>query len=564
MKRGRWVVLLFTLLFGVAAVIVGKSELANRNYPFSVLITENENTHEIGCFEREKDYFVFLPAYAEQASITIQANPVYDIFIEDQLLTDGMSCEQFPLNKKLNLFYRTAGGDPDGTVTFLQSRDVAAIYIDVPSGSMDYIHEKKGNEEGGYIQVYDTDGKLWHKGYLESIRGRGNYTWGAQKKPYSITTMNPADLLGMGEAREWILLANTLDATHLRNKTAYDLAAEIGLSYSPQSRWADLYLNGEYAGLYLLTERNEIHPQRVDIGSGNFLVSMELEFRLEEQNYPYIRTDRGTVLRIHQTDLNAQAIRQIWESAENAIFSEDGIDPVTGKSWTELIDLDSWAKKYLIEELLGNYDAASISQYFYYDQASGKIFAGPVWDMDNSQGYSEYANYPNSILAAREHLWSDDDYPFYHTLLSKEIFLDRVMELYRTVFQPALQQVCETKLDMYAMQVSDAAAMNAVRWMSIYSGTGAEEIGTYLEVRQEFVETYLENREQFITVSVCIPGLVRYCWAILPGETLPFAGADQYILYHSETGESFDPGTPIYQNTVLLANPIAETEGETQ
>ena len=33
------------------------------------------------------------------------------------------------------------------------------------------------------------------------------------------------------------------------------------------------------------------------------------------------------------------------------------IDPETGKSWQELIDIDSWARKYLIDEVFGNLDA---------------------------------------------------------------------------------------------------------------------------------------------------------------------------------------------------------------
>ena len=118
---------------------------------------------------------------------------------------------------------------------------------------------------------------------MEAIRGRGNATWLWEKKPYSLTLSKSADLLGMGAAKEWILLTNAPDPTHLRNKIAYDLAAEVGLLYSPESNWVDLYLNGEYTGLYLLTERNEIHPQRIPAGNGTFLVSMELESRLKSE-----------------------------------------------------------------------------------------------------------------------------------------------------------------------------------------------------------------------------------------------------------------------------------------
>ena len=69
----------------------------------------------------------------------------------------------------------------------------------------------------------------------------------------------------MGAAKKWILLANAFDASNINNKMAYDFAAKAGCAYTPECRWVDLYLNGAYTGLYLLSERNEVDSQRVDI-----------------------------------------------------------------------------------------------------------------------------------------------------------------------------------------------------------------------------------------------------------------------------------------------------------
>lgn len=552
MKRGKLIIYAFTLILILGVVVVGKGDWLNYNFPFTIVVTADGQTQEITCFKKWGEYYVTLPAYAQQAEVTICTNPRYEIRIGDQLLTDGMQVGQFPLGERLDLFYDSADAEPDNTITFLRSANVGSVYIDVHSGSMEYIHQKKGNKEGGSIQVYDADGRLWHSGKLESIRGRGNATWLWEKKPYSLTLSGPADLLGMGAAEEWILLANAPDPSHLRNKIAYDLAAEVGLPYSPECNWVDLYLNEEYAGLYLLTERNEIHPQRILAGSGNFLVSMELEVRLKEQNYPYIRTNRGTVLRIHQSDLTDQAITQIWESAENAIFAEDGIDHLTGKSWTELIDVDSWAKKYLLEEIMGNYDAASVSQYFYYDASSGKIYAGPVWDMDNTIGNSSWTGAYNEILAGREHLWSDEDAPLYYALLEKEDFLNRVNELFRNVFQPAVNRLCTQKLDSYVQMISESAKMNQERWPDISEEMDVEKIRGYLVSRMSFLESYLENREDYLMVHVWIPDNILFCRAVLPGELMENMGdSEEYAWFDMETGARFDFETPVYQNMIL-------------
>ena len=561
MKRGKLAVCVLTILLMIGAAVVGKYDMRNYHFPFTVCITADGQTQEISCHQKWGEYYVFLPAYAQQAEVTVRTNPGYEMRIGNRVLTDGTDCSQFPLGQRLDLFYDTADHEPDNAVTFLQAEHVGTVFIDVHSGSMDYIHREKGNREGGSIRVYDGDGRLWHTGDLESVRGRGNATWLWEKKPYSLTLDSPADLLGMGEAEEWILLSNAPDPSHLRNKIAYDLAAEVGLAYSPECQWVDLYLNGEYAGLYLLTERNEIHPQRISVGAENFLVSMELEERLQKQKYPYIKTERGTVLRIHQSDLLHSSIRQIWESAENAIFAEDGKDPVTEKAWTELIDLESWAKKYLLEEILGNYDAGSVSQYFYYDKASGKIQAGPVWDMDTSMGGDFWIGRPNEILAGRVHLWTADDSPLFHALLQKEVFRERIAELFREVYQPAVERLCREKLDDYAMQTAASAQMNRERWPDISPKPNPEEIRSYLTDRMAFLETYLENPEAYVTVHAWIPGNIWFCWALLPGECLEKPDDDQqYLWYDLATDMPFDFDTPVFRNTTIQKRLLTQTD----
>ena len=143
---------------------------------------------------------------------------------------------------------------------------MATVYIDTESGNMDYIHENKENKESGKISIYTSVEGIDYSGDLTSIKGRGNNTWDEfEKKPYNIELQNESNLLGMGKASQWVLLANADDHSNLRNKLVYDFSDEIGLEFSPDSRWVDLYLNGEYAGLYLLSERNEVHENRVNI-----------------------------------------------------------------------------------------------------------------------------------------------------------------------------------------------------------------------------------------------------------------------------------------------------------
>ena len=461
---------------------------------------------EICLWEDENGvYYAFLPGYADFSEVKIRLNTSVPIYVDGKAMTDGMSCEIFRPDEAYDLTYRAWGREQRDTVVFMQSANAAAMYIDTESGSMEYIHGKKGNEESGTISLYTSDGRLDYAGEL-SLNGRGNNTWEMyDKKAYSVKLAEEADLLGLGRARKWILLANANDASHMRNKIAYDFAGDIGLAYSPDSQWVDVYLNDEYAGLYLLCERNELHTERIDIGQADgFVVSLEKVDRLVQQNYAHVVTDEKQALRIHDpqspADETLAEIAAIFQSAENAILAEDGIDPESGKSWTDLIDLDSWVKKYLVEELFTSVDACFISQYFYYDGgADGRIYAGPVWDFDHALGTRKAwaVAAPNTFYANRLHVRSDGfDSPWFHCLYQKEAFYAQMLAEYETVFLPAVEMLLNTHIREYVRQIESAVSMDRIRWSVESDGMDAEvrEITAYLEKRIEFLNhVWLED-----------------------------------------------------------------------
>lgn len=563
MGYGKRTVYLFTAVLLAAAVFWGVKESQwDGTVSLSVVIASGEGTEETGCWESEAgEYYLFLPSYAELSQVRIRTNTSNDVCLDGQLLTDGMSCESVRLNEPYDLTYMAGGRAYHFPLVFIQSTNVSTLYIDVPSGSMDYIHEEKGNEEPGTMRLYTAEGILDYRGNLESINGRGNATWDTAKKPYSLKLSREADLLGMGQAQKWILLANAYDRSHMRNKMVFDYADAVGLAYSPDSAWVDLYLNGEYAGLYLLCERNEVHPQRIPLTEdGSFLVSMDVAFRLAGQSLPFISTAAGVDLRIQYSSISADELKETWQSAENAILREDGIDPDTGKSWQELIDLDSWAKKYLIEEIFGNTDAGCGSQFFYRD-GTGKIYAGPVWDYDMAMGKeSEWQiKAPNTILAGRPHLWREDDTPWFYALLQKDVFRERVTELYQTLFQPLLAELLDAGMDRYAAQISQAAAANQLRWSDEDMNTHVEKIRTYMTARMDFLNSLWIEQERYCFVQVNNRmGDSFGCFAVRPGELLPevpeYKSNEQIVFYGwyvFDTDEPFDVTQPVYEDEMI-------------
>lgn len=538
----------------------------------SFRIPSGDDIQTVSLWERKDgNFYVFLPSYAESEHVKIHLHTGNTVQINGITVTDGMDCSPFSLEIPYVISWVAWGKNYQREITFLQSANVPAIYIDTQSGNMDYIHQEKGNKETGRITVYREDGTQEYSGTMESIQGRGNYTWNYyDKKAYSLKLSGAVDLLGMGEAQKWILLANAGDPTNLRNKIVYDFAAAVGLSYSPDCAWADLYLNGEYAGLYLLSERNEVHEERVDISAdGSILVSQEVASKLEEQNIPSVTTEALQTFRIHyplesNTD-EMDKIQTVLQSVENAILSEDGIDSVTGKHWTELIDMESWVKKYLIEELFANGDAGAISQFYYLDGGAedGKLYAGPVWDYDRAMGnpVAWQLLSPQAFYANRTHANPGYPTPWLSALYQDSIFYQNIINFYQQEFRPCLEKLLQQEIYEYVDQIEQASKMNDARWFKRKADPyiAHNDIIEYMNARINVLdEIWIEERPYYV-VSATHSTAANYAnYIVFQGEcldSLPLYEDTEDLYFdgwrHADTGELFDPEKPITEDLEL-------------
>lgn len=549
MKKSKIFLVALTLVWIFVAVAVGSGL---RNFPFSVIIRSDSCETELFCNKVEDICYIFLPSYTDNAEVVIRADRHFGVTIDGVPLSGETDVRLFPLDTPLELTYYNYTGVCSTQVTFVQSANVGTLYLRVPERDMAYVHEKKGNQASGTACMYDGSGKVLYEGALSEISGRGNYTWLLDKKPYNIILASDADLLGTGAADRWVLLANAADSSHLRNKIAYTFASDFGLAYSPACDWVDLYINGTYAGLYLLSERNEIHPQRIAIDENeSFLLSAEPENRMIEQNYPYHCTANGNSFRIRSNSMAEGEMEFVIQCAENAILAEDGMDPWSQKYYTELIDMDSWARKYLMEEIFGNYDGGSISQYFYYEQTDGKVYAGPIWDMDNSMGISEWTSSTNTVLAGRAHFWSQEDHPLFHALMQKSEFYETVLQLYQEEMLPLLTQYLETEIPAYGQRIAQAVCLDQLYWQWEPQDVGAAFICDYLKGRTDFWTERWFSGETYYTVEASYPGRIMMALNVKEGETLPALPFGDLTWYLAGTEDPYDLSLPIYQDLSL-------------
>ena len=572
MKRKNRNILCFSVFLILIAALFGITEIDwKKQHSISVDVLSGGRAERVNLWmNASEEFFLFLPSYADLSQVQIRRNIGGRIYLDDKKVTESMDCSGLPLEEPLALIWDPPLGYQWNEVTILQSANVATMYIDVQSGNMDYIHAEKGNKEAGIMRLYSVDGQLDAVTMVDALQGRGNSTWlWQEKKPYSLRLTEETDLLGMGQASRWVLLADAFDRSLLKNKTAYDLAGNAGMPYAPDCQWVDLYLNGTYAGLYLLCERNEIHPNRVDIPEeSSFLVSWEAEARMIAQNYPYVKTERGTALRIHQSAFPSERIAQIWQSVENAIFAEDSIDPITGKHLEELIDLDSWADLFLLDEISADFDGGVISRFFYYKETDGvgKVYGGPVWDKDDAFATGHWAiTPPNCIVASRSYTVDGKEQKMFAGLYQKEVFSSRVAERYQTAFRPLLKDLYETGIEDYANRIAKAAQLTQIRWNLGNTPEQSLIVRDFVEARTEFLDAYWIRKEEFYRVNVYSPTEgSRGIFAVSGGDRVPILPEYEPELgiwgwYYAQTGEPYDVTQPVWEDLELLLRKVGQS-----
>lgn len=233
------------------------------------------------------------------------------------------------------------------------------------------------DEEGGsYETIVDTEA---------SVKVRGNSTSSADKKPYNIKFSSKTDVLGMGKAKKWCLLANCYDKTLLRNAVVFDVARELGVPYTPDYRYVDVYVNDEIMGSYLLTEAVEVDSNRVDIDTDNNEYLLELDWNPEdEDSYYFYSFDGALKFAINEPEKSDLTQEQI-DYVEGLISkAESALQSGNYEEVQKYFDIESMASFYLLLEYFRNIDVATSSTRFHIK--NDKIYGGPAWDFDLSSG----------------------------------------------------------------------------------------------------------------------------------------------------------------------------------
>jgi len=374
-------------------------------------------------------------------------------------------------------------------------------------------------------QPFDLNGK---------IRGRGQSTWGQPKNPYKVQFSNDAayakvpEFLGMPKNRNWALLADYFDRSLIRNKLTLSLGSSSvfsdGLKWTPSGQHLEVWLNGDYVGVYLLTEDIRIDPARLNIRKmsskpadnevdGGYIVEVDSRldcYKGDDINLQLViptgesicidTPDEGAITQAqlgYIKNLLLRASSDLWQSAR-----------------IDLLNAASYADWYLVQELLKNNDAVFVSSDWMWKDTEAAanpqerlLNMGPLWDFDRAAGN---VNYNNNWVS--QGCWVTTRI-FYGNWFSKLFDNREFLELTLTRWKakrPALERFINRSIDTYSRRLAQAQERNFARWpifgtvMTNYYvfSNHAEEVAfvrQFLNERMGWLDWAYASPEAFLT-----------------------------------------------------------------
>ncbi|MBQ9484495.1 CotH kinase family protein [Candidatus Saccharibacteria bacterium] len=224
------------------------------------------------------------------------------------------------------------------------------------------------------------------------IKGRGNSTWGQEKKPYQIKFNEKVSMFGMGKAKKWVLLANFFDKSGgLRTDIAFYIERMINPDNALNGQYVNLIVDDENLGLYFLTPKVEVDKSRVDLKDPlGILVELD-NLHTNEENFK-VGNNHLQPKDLVAEDNKELAIKDFSTSVQKLMSAAKANDL---NKLSKAVDLDSMVEYYLLSEFTINPDAYSSSLYLYKDGTEDVIHFAPGWDYDYSMGNKEWVWAPN-------------------------------------------------------------------------------------------------------------------------------------------------------------------------
>lgn len=301
-----------------------------------------------------------------------------------------------------------------------------------------------------------------------SIRGRGNSTWGMPKKPYNVKFKKKTSMGIFEKMKTYVLLANYVDPSMMRNMAAYTLDQLIGMPYPHHVMPVNVWFNGDYKGSYMLTEKTGFNGGSVELSDEDEARSIMFEFdtnSADEDEYPfnsaYFDDEEKAFLPVRVKDPDApedeeerKAWLGKWQDDLNS-FMRIVAEGDTEKIF-EACDLETLVKYIMVFDICGNMELFYPKSAFVYKTEGGKYMFGPCWDFDWCFGQD--IGVEDFILR-----YSHDGYYgglFFQKLCKNEKFLKRFDEVWQD-FLTNKQEAFWQEFNRYAKALKPSAHLQS-------------------------------------------------------------------------------------------------------
>ena len=401
--------------------------------------------------------------------------------------------------KDLSLF-AYFGAKPD------ENSPIANMYLFTDSGKP--VTTK--NYENAFLVIMGADNEKYDIAVTTEIKGRGNSSWNGgasqtsydSKNSYRLKLTEKAKLLGIGDSKnkDWVLNSNKFDLSSLRNYLVWTLAAKMGtIPYVPECSWVQLYVNGQYRGMYMVSEHVEAANDRVEVDDSlnspdkGYLIEVDFRGNGEKDPYFYISgygsasngNEREFVIKSDCTESDIAFIKDYMQQCHDAMVSGNRahIDA--------LIDIPSLIDMYIIEELSKDVDVGAASCFLQKD-AGGKLYFTAPWDFDFGFGTYGYAVTTGELLSS-----GNRGCTWFSALVEQEWFRKEVYDR-MTALDAAFEQTMKT-VKSTGDFLEPAADKNALFWNMYgnhYHGYVSSNVSTKLHSYDEHVDYLISWSEE--------------------------------------------------------------------
>ena len=395
-----------------------------------------------------------------------------------------------------------------------KSYNLPVIYIETENGVG--ITSKEDTVRGTFSMDYNGNETFTDvENVTMDIRGRGHSSWKLAKKPYKIKFHKKLSLFGLTEAKEWVLQANHADKSLIRNKLAMDMGAVLDkVLFTPHSYNVDVFVNGEYMGVYTLTEQIEVKKGRLEgekdssdidtdylleLGGGGEATSFgNNRFNATLSLYVEIKNPDSDVLTKEQYDF----IKNYVDEADKAVKNLDG--------YQEYIDIPSLIDWFILNEFSYNIDGTFRRSDYIMKKKDDKLYMATYWDYDyafgnfwrDSVAFDEWICYGNENTLDDNYIW--DNWMRY--LLKDKSFTDQLKARWDEVGEE-LYQVAIATIDNAEINISMSAEENFLRWPDVlgkktqYEFWKTAKISTY-EGQLQYLREFIEKRYKWMDKTI--------------------------------------------------------------